>query len=151
MTALELTAVVLAVVCVPLAVLVVRLRRTLADARTETEQLRGLVKNRLERPNVFFHEVRTPLTLIQGAAELLADEAPGPLTARQREFVGTISANAERVSGLAEDMLTEARLDSPLFNLRVERVDLRQVTFSTNDRRGPDRSCSTGPARPAQG
>ncbi|MFT3861587.1 sensor histidine kinase [Micropruina sp.] len=131
MTALELISAIVAVICAGLLSVAVVLRRRLADARAEAEQLRELVRSRLERPHVFSHEVRTPLTLIQGAAELLADEAPGPLNERQREFVTTIGSNAGRVIGLAEDMLTEARLDSPLFNMHVERIDLRQLVRTT--------------------
>lgn len=114
-----------------LAVRLVRLRRELADARTETDHLRELVKKRVERPNVFSHEVRTPLALIKGAAELLAEETPGPLTDRQREFVGTIVTNADQVIDLAQDLLTEAKLDSPLFDLRLERLDLRKLVRQT--------------------
>ncbi|MCA0295515.1 MAG: HAMP domain-containing histidine kinase [Actinobacteria bacterium] len=123
--------VVLAAGCVLLAVWLVTVRRELADARTETEHLRELVKKRVERPNVFSHEVRTPLTLIKGAAELLAEETPGPLTARQREFVDTIAGNADQVISLAQDLLTEARLDSPLFDLHLDRLDLRRLVRQT--------------------
>lgn len=100
-------------------------RREARAGAVEAAHLRDLVKKRVERPNVFSHEVRTPLTLIAGAAELLAEESPGPLTARQREFVETIRVNAHQVIGLAEDLLAEARLDAQLFELRPEDVDLR--------------------------
>lgn len=110
-----------------LSLLLVSMRRKLVVARAEAELLRTMVKERVERPNVFSHEVRTPLALILGAVELLAEETPGPLNERQREFVATISSNADRVAGLAEDMLTEAKIDASLFELRMDRVDLRQV------------------------
>ncbi len=117
--------------CVILVLWLANLRRELADARSETEHLRELVKKRVERPNVFSHEVRTPLTLIKGAAELLAEETPGPLNDRQREFVGTIATNADQVISLAQDLLTEARLDSPLFDLHLDRLDLRKLVRQT--------------------
>lgn len=65
--------------------------------------------------------------LILGAAELLADEAPGPLTERQREFVATIESNAQRITDLAQDMLTQAKIDAELFELRLAPVDLRKL------------------------
>lgn len=102
-------------------------RRRLAAARAEAEQLRAMVKKRVERPNVFSHEVRTPLTLIKGAAELLAEETPGALNDRQREFVRTITVNAQQVIGLAEDLLTEAKIEAQLFELRLELLDLRPL------------------------
>lgn len=119
--------IVLGVGCALLAFRLVSLHRELGIARSETAHLRELVKQRVERPNVFSHEVRTPLALIKGAAELLAEQTPGPLNERQREFVGTIDSNAGQVIALAEDLLTEAKLDSPLFDLHLERLDLRKL------------------------
>lgn len=122
---------VLALGCAAAAVAWRRTNRRLDAARAETEQLRAMVRKKVERPNVFSHEVRTPLTLIRGAAELLAEETPGPLTNRQREFVATISANAQHVISLAEDLLTEAKIDAQLFDLRLEQVDLRDLVRDT--------------------
>lgn len=121
----------LLVVVVVLAFTTGTLRSTLAVTRREAEQLRGMVKARVERPNVFSHEVRTPLTLIKGAAELMADESAGALTERQRDFVETIRLNAEQVISLAEDLLTEARIDAQLFELHLERVDLAALVRHT--------------------
>lgn len=114
-----------------LAYALLRTRRTLQAARAEADQLRTMVKKRVERPNVFSHEVRTPLTLIKGAAELLAEETPGPLNERQREFVTTIAVNAQQVIGLAQDLLVEARIEAQLFELRLEEVDLRALARGT--------------------
>ncbi|HOB05864.1 MAG TPA: ATP-binding protein [Propionibacteriaceae bacterium] len=108
-----------------------RSRSRLVAALAETEQLRDLLKRKVERPNVFSHEVRTPLTLIKGAAELLAEESPGPLNPQQRHFLQTISVNAEQVISLAEDMLVEAKIESQLFELRLERVDLKALVRQT--------------------
>lgn len=114
-----------------LAVLWWRARRDAVAARAEAELLRSLVKKRVERPNVFSHEVRTPLTLIKGAAELLAEQTPGVLNERQREFVATINVNAQQVINLAQDLLAEARIDAELFELRPEAVDIRALVQRT--------------------
>ena len=82
-------------------------RRLLVAAKVETRRMLDIVKQRVERPNVFSHEVRTPLALIQGAAELLAEQTPGPLNDRQREFVTTIITNTRRINDLAQDLLTK--------------------------------------------
>ncbi|TSB08932.1 HAMP domain-containing protein, partial [Streptomyces benahoarensis] len=57
------------------------------------------------------HELRTPLASIRGYAELTrrGDERPGPQT---RHALGRIESEAERMSGLVEDLLLLARLDS---------------------------------------
>lgn len=117
--------------CGALSILLVGKQRKLAAAQAEARRLRGLIKERVERPNVFSHEVRTPLALILGAAELLADQSPGPLTERQNEFVSTIITNAQRINDLAQDLLTEAKLDAELFELRTEQFDIRQLARRT--------------------
>ncbi|MDN5976605.1 sensor histidine kinase [Acidipropionibacterium jensenii] len=103
----------------------IRSRRGLVLIRRDNEQLRTLVAHRMEHPNVFSHEVRTPLALIQGAAELLSEETPGPLTERQREFVETILDNTAQMSALAENMLAEARVDAQLVELHRSQVEIR--------------------------
>ncbi|GAB47353.1 sensor histidine kinase [Mobilicoccus pelagius] len=108
-----------------------RERALVALAHREAQEARELLAARLERPSVFSHEVRTPLALVKGAAELLAEETPGPLTDMQREFVTTITSNADQAIGMAENMLTEARLSDRLFRLDLSRVDLRQTAQDT--------------------
>ncbi|MBW3084282.1 Adaptive-response sensory-kinase SasA [Austwickia sp. TVS 96-490-7B] len=100
-------------------------------AREAADEAAEALRARLERPSVFSHEVRTPLALIKGAAELLAEETPGPLNPRQREFVTTITSNAEQVIGMAEDLLTEARMSSRLFRLDRELLDIRSLASDT--------------------
>lgn len=120
-----------AVVCLILALSLLRAHRNLTAARADSAALRSMLKKQAARPNTFSHEVRTPLTLIQGAAELLAEQTPGPLNAQQREFVATITDNAARAIELAQTMLAEARIDAQLFELRLESVDLRQLVRQT--------------------
>lgn len=106
-------------------------RRRVRELTDENLRLHELVEARVERPQVFSHEVRTPLALISGAAELLAEQSPGPLNERQLEFVRTIATNARQVNGIAEDLLVEAQLAANLFTLRPAEVDLRALVRQT--------------------
>ncbi|MFG2092984.1 sensor histidine kinase [Streptomyces sp. NPDC048612] len=67
------------------------------------------------------HELRTPLASIRGYAELTrrGREQPGPET---RHALGRIESEAERMTGLVEDLLLLARLDSgrPLAHARTD-------------------------------
>ncbi|WP_116111819.1 sensor histidine kinase [Austwickia chelonae] len=105
--------------------------RHIRHARMEADQVAQMLRARLERPSVFSHEVRTPLALIKGATELLAEQTPGPLNERQREFVATIATNAEHVIGMAEDLLTEARMANRLFRLDISAFDLHLLVRET--------------------
>lgn len=131
MRALVWAVVVLGLVCVALCVLALVLRRRLIRLRADNEQLRGAVRHRMERPQIFSHEVRTPLALIQGATELLLEGTPGPLTERQREFIETIADNTSQMTQLSETMLTEARIEAQLLTLHRERVEVRSLVRQT--------------------
>ena len=56
------------------------------------------------------HELKTPLTAIQGAVETLLDGALGD-TAHARPFVGSIAEEAARLRRLVEDLLTLAQVE----------------------------------------
>ncbi|MGW5939382.1 sensor histidine kinase [Streptomyces celluloflavus] len=107
----------------------VRVPEAEADARTEVGQV-GAALNRMlghvgsalsarqeseTRVRRFVadasHELRTPLASIRGYAELTrrGRELPGPET---RHALGRIESEAERMTGLVEDLLLLARLDS---------------------------------------
>lgn len=123
-----LAAVVVATVAIPV---IRHQRRRLDELGEEAGRLRALAKERAERVSVLSHELRTPLALVKGAGELLADGAPGPLTDRQRQFLTTITDNTQRMIGMAEDLLTDARLEATLFDIRITRTDLRALVRQT--------------------
>jgi signal transduction histidine kinase len=82
------------------------------------------------------HEIRTPLTLMSTSLELLFDESAGPLTEQQRTFLETMYQNEERIATLAQNLLTQARLESGLFSPKTQPVDLRRIVrLVVNDMR----------------
>ena len=58
------------------------------------------------------HELRTPLNAVIGFAELLVSGAPGPLTAKQREYAEDIVSSARHLLTLINDILDLAKLDA---------------------------------------
>ena len=124
-------ALILAVAAIALAILLRRERSQHQARAVEAERLRELAKARASRISTLSHEIRTPLALIKGAGELLADESPGPLTTAQARFVGTITSNCQQLVEMAESLLSQARLEANLFELRLEQVDLRSLVRVT--------------------
>ncbi|WP_253953950.1 sensor histidine kinase KdpD [Schaalia sp. 19OD2882] len=108
----------------------VHTRHDLQRTRSALARLRDLHQEHLERPGVLSHELRTPLTVVRGAAELLLDESAGPLNPVQHRFVKTIAENSNQVIEMADDLLAEVRMDSDLFQLRLERVEMRALVRS---------------------
>ncbi len=71
------------------------------------------------------HELRTPLTAIKGAAETLLDGDVDPED--QQRFLATIATEADRLSRLANDLLTLQRIEGATGELPLRRVDLRDA------------------------
>ncbi|MBM3267465.1 MAG: GAF domain-containing protein [Candidatus Sericytochromatia bacterium] len=98
--------------------------------RLQIEQLQQAERLKGSFLNAASHELRTPLSSIKGYAEFLEDELAGPLSPQQRAFVQEISAGADRLRRLVEDMLDYARLEAGAFHLQVQEIDLVRVVDS---------------------
>ncbi|MGB4441094.1 MAG: ATP-binding protein [Coriobacteriia bacterium] len=71
------------------------------------------------------HELRTPLTAIRGAAETLLDGDVPEDDARQ--FLSTIVRESERLTRLANDLLTLQRIEGATGELPISAVDLAEI------------------------
>ena len=70
------------------------------------------------------HELRTPLNSVIGFAELLKDEVPGPLNAKQAAFTADILASGEHLLSLVDGILEMSRLDVAGTSLKRELVEI---------------------------
>jgi signal transduction histidine kinase len=68
--------------------------------------------------------LRTPLNTILGFSEHLASGVPGPLTARQSEYVDAIVSGASTLKDLVNDILDLALVEAGALRLELERIDL---------------------------
>lgn len=73
------------------------------------------------------HELRTPMTTITGFSEMLADGAGGGLTVAQNEFVDAIRRSSDRLTALADRLLTLSRLEAGAFDPARVNVNLGKV------------------------
>jgi signal transduction histidine kinase len=58
------------------------------------------------------HELRTPMTSINGYTDLLVGEAVGILGETQRQFLLRVKANIERMGGLLDDLVKVVSIDA---------------------------------------
>src|SRR5258708_2940407 len=70
------------------------------------------------------HELRTPLNGTIGFAQLLDGLHFGPLTAKQKEFVGEILFSGNHLLELINDILDLSKIEAGKLSVSVERVDL---------------------------
>lgn len=112
---------------IALGVAVVSLRTRVRLLRVENDRWRALARERADRAAMLSHELRTPLSLIGGSAEVLADGHLGGLVPRQAALVETIMVNAHAMASLSQDILADAKIDTQMFTMRTQLVNLRRL------------------------
>jgi signal transduction histidine kinase len=111
-----------------------QLEHALHEARTmqhQTEVALQRARSEAQRANtanseflaIMSHELHTPLNGIIGYQDLLDQEIAGPVTTRQREYLGRIKASAVQLHGLVEQVLSLSRLEAGQEETRIESVD----------------------------
>jgi signal transduction histidine kinase len=71
------------------------------------------------------YELRSPLTNIIGFAHFLGDPAFGPLTEKQREYLGYITTSTNSLLALINNILDLATIDAGAMALTLSDVDIR--------------------------
>ncbi|MHB8606446.1 MAG: sensor histidine kinase [Thermoplasmatota archaeon] len=105
----------------------------LASANAERERLEAVSKMREQFFAIMAHEINNPLTIIVLQIDLIKGEVFGPLNAAQMSGLTRLENAANRLRGLAGDMLDVSKIQSGKFNLRIEPTDARRVVESAVD------------------
>ena len=71
------------------------------------------------------YELRSPLTNIIGFAHFLGDPSTGPLTNRQREYLGYITISTNALLAIINDILDLATINAGAMSLNLGPVDIR--------------------------
>jgi signal transduction histidine kinase len=72
-------------------------------------------------------ELRTPLTSVMGMASVLNREIYGPLTVKQREYLGIIHNSGEYLLSLVKEILELSQLDLEQQHLNLSSVDVEML------------------------
>lgn len=88
------------------------------SAERELERMQG------EFLSVVTHELKTPLTAIDGYARLLARGKAGELNERQRSFVETILAQTEVLREMVQNLLDASRLETGRLPIETRPVEV---------------------------
>ena len=107
------------------------------EATEAVRHLDAAQRTKSELLDIAVHELRSPLTVIQGYASLLESGDLGGLEAPAAKAVRIIAAKAREAQEIASSLLTVARLESN--ELRIERaaIPLQRVLESLHDRVRP--------------
>lgn len=107
-----------------------RVQKLEAEVKQDVEiirRLRELDRARNQLVEMATHELRTPMTPMRSAVQMLLSESLGPLNAQQRTVVEMMSRNVERLSRFSTDMLSLSRLDAGGQTLKKAPVNLSVI------------------------
>jgi signal transduction histidine kinase len=93
----------------------------LAAANAELQRLDDLKSTFV---SVAAHELRSPLTAIQGYVEMLMDEYEGPLSDGQREYLTIIQDSSQRLLHITSSLLDVTRIEAGRVELILQPTDL---------------------------
>ncbi len=91
--------------------------RDVTDAR-EVEQLKR------DFLSVVTHELKTPLTAIEGYTRLLLSGRAGPLNPRQRRFLEVVRDQTAALGEMVQNLLDSSRLEGGHLSIHFEEVDV---------------------------
>lgn len=96
------------------------------------EQVGQANRSRMQFVSLVAHELKTPMTSIKGYAEiLLAGSAFGPLSDKQRDYLGVIQQNAVRLQNLVNDLRDITAQETGNLRLRFDAVDFASVVLDS--------------------
>jgi PAS domain S-box-containing protein len=108
------------------------------ELRRELERTRRAAEEANAAKSLFLanmsHEVRTPLTSVLGAAEILAE---GDLAPGDRALVAIVQRSAEKLHRLVNDILDVSRLEAGKLDVQLTVINLGDVAADTVTWAGP--------------
>jgi len=100
----------------------------LAEARDRVDALESLLASQARAHadliHLLTHELRTPITVINGFSRLLLDSSHGDLSERQKGFVEESLKACRRLDGLVHDLLEASPQSSSPLRVEMESADL---------------------------
>ncbi len=83
------------------------------------------------------HELKTPLTPIEGYAKLLMKGRSGPVTEQQKRFLEIIASQTTLLKGMIQDLLDMSRIAAGRLSLNVGSVELAALSERVVERFAP--------------
>ena len=104
--------------------------RLFAEQQQVAEQARAVELMKSRVLNLAAHEMRAPLTVLQGYTDMLSDGSLGPVTDRMGEVLTVLQAKIAEMNRLVDEIVETARLEDGRLELHRTRLDLRDVAHA---------------------
>ena len=92
-----------------------------------TERIAALERTKTEFLNLASHELRGPITVIRGYLSMLDRGSLGDIPEGARKALPVLTAKADEMNALVEQMIEAARLEEGKIELSPRHADLREV------------------------
>ena len=103
----------------------------LARANVELELQNRATQRANEQKTRFLatmsHELRTPMNAVIGFVDLLSEESSGPLTERQKRFLGHVRTAGKHLLRIVENILDYSRIEAGRLQLELHEFEARPV------------------------
>lgn len=106
---------------------IVGIIRDITDLKIAQEKLQEAMEIRSRFTSVVSHELRTPLASIRTGVNLILDGLAGEINNEQKEFLGIVRKNIERLSRLINDILDFQKIDSGKMRFKIEKNNINEV------------------------
>ncbi len=83
------------------------------------------------------HELKTPLASVRGYVQLIKEGDAGEINKTQKEFLGVVMSESDRLTSLINDLLDVEKLESGNITLKKASLDITELAknvFTTMDR-----------------
>ena len=107
---------------------VLELERLYQNELEVTRRLQELNQMKNNFMMVTSHEMRTPLTVLKGYNEALAEGTLGPLTTAQKRSLASCQRMVSRLTSSFDDILQMLKVNEGILELKLELVDLAHLT-----------------------
>jgi len=115
---------------------IVEMYRARLDARENLEREHKVAMNAIEEKalakrqltNNINHELKTPISVIKGYLDMLADDTLDPDT--RRHFIDKARRHADRLVSLISDISTITRLEEGKKLISTERIDMHELAYN---------------------
>jgi signal transduction histidine kinase len=113
----------------------------ITSERNALDEARRAIALRDRFISIASHELKTPLTAVKSASQLLlrSVEAGNPDTDRLTRYLQTVDAQADRLRALIDELLDVSRIRSGKMDLRPEPADFRALATETIATLTPDK------------
>ncbi len=81
-------------------------------------------KMKTEFVSIVSHELRTPLATMKEFVSIISDEIPGKLTKDQKEYIGIIKGNIDRLARLISNLLDISKIEAGKIELKMSSINL---------------------------